>query len=343
MQTEKIQEIFFFIILVASVVLAFSLAYPFLGALTISLSLAIAFRPMFRSFVRKFGGKRTPAAWLSLVVIILIVIIPLSLIGIKVFNEIGNLYISYLSGENDGGLLNNLPASANDWLNKVAPGVNFDLQVYAEKGIEWLFTNLNDIFSSAIRIIFNLFIIFITLFYLFRDGNKFRQVIHRLSPLADKEDSAILGQLELTISSIVRGTIVIALLQGLLAGLGFYLFGLPEPVLWAILATIASILPGFGTGLVLVPLVIYLAMAGSYGNAIGLTIWGAVVVGLVDNLLRPLLLERAIKIHPLLIFLSVLGGLSIFGALGFILGPIILSFAFSLGHIYLSRDKKNDK
>ncbi|MCX6712701.1 MAG: AI-2E family transporter [Candidatus Vogelbacteria bacterium] len=338
MKAERVQIIYFFIILIASLGLAAALAYPFLGALTVSLALAIAFRPLYRRLVKKLSGRRGLAAWLTILLIILIVIIPLSLIGIKVWNEIGNLYAN-LAGSNIGNITDRFP-TVSHWLATNAPGVNFDLQSYAERGVEWLFLNLNALFSSALSLIFNLLIILVTLFYLFRDGHKFRQVLIRLSPLADKDDQTIISQLELTIGSVVKGTILIALVHGLAAGLGFTVFGVAEPILWAILVMVASILPGLGSSLVFIPLVIYLAYSGNYGAAIGLTLWGAIIVGSIDNVLRPFLLERDIKIHPLLILLSVLGGLSVFGVLGFILGPIILSFAVSLSQIYLSGNRQ---
>jgi predicted PurR-regulated permease PerM len=340
MKNERLQIIFFFAIFIASIILMLTLAYPFIGAMVISLTLAISFRRLFRKFVKKFGGRRGLAATMTILIIIIVVIIPLSLIGTKVFQEISNVYLSYSADNINGGFLSQLPQTTNAWLAKYFPGVNLDLQVYIQRGAGWLFSNLNNIFSSALKMIFNLFIIFITLFYLFKDGHKLRQLILRFSPLGNQESMIVTNQLELTINSVVKGTIVIAVVQGLLAGVGFALFGISEPILWAILTTIASILPGLGTSLVFLPLVIYLAATGTYGSAIGLALWGLVIVGLVDNFLRPFLLERDIKIHPLLIFLSVLGGLSIFGALGFILGPLILSTTFSLSHIYQENKTK---
>jgi predicted PurR-regulated permease PerM len=338
MKAERVQMVYFFVLLIASLVLAGALAYPFLGALTVSVALAISFRPLFRRLINKLPERRGLAAGLTVLIIAICVIVPFSLIGVKIFNEIGDVYANLA---NDGDLSSRLPGLSN-WLNRYAPGINFDLENYANRGIEWLFLNLNDIFSSAIRSLFNLFIIIITLFYLFRDGHRIRQAILRLSPLSDRQDSAILSHLEMTISSVVKGTIVIAIIQGLLAGIGFTFVGLSEPLLWALLATVASILPGFGTGLVFIPVIIYLALTGNFAGAVGLTIWGALVVGLIDNVLRPLLLERDINIHPLPLFLSVLGGLSLFGALGFILGPVILSFAVSLSHIYLEKGSSNN-
>lgn len=340
MKTEQLQNIFFLTLLTASVALLLALAYPFMGALVVSLTLAIAFRSPFRKLVKKFKGKRGLAAIATIVIIIILVVIPLSLIGTKVFKEISILYQNYAIGGSQSSFLGQITGS-DSRLAKYFPGVNFDLQSYIGRGIEWLFTNLNEIFSSAIKIVFNLFIIFTTLFYLFRDGSKLRRSIIKFSPLTDNETDSVISQLELTINAVVKGTVIIAIIQGLLAGIGFSLFGISEPVLWGILATVASLLPGLGTGLIFLPMVIYLSVTGSYSSSIGLALWGILVVGLVDNFLRPFLLERDIKIHPLFIFLSVLGGLSLFGTLGFILGPLILSTAFSLTHIYQNK-KLND-
>ncbi len=340
MKNERLQNIFFFALLISGIGLLLSLAYPFLGALTIAVTLAVSFRTTFRKILKKLSGRRNLAAWATILLIIFIVIIPLSLIGTKIFREISDLYLNYATGQDGEGVLSKLSLSANSWLGNYFPGINFDLQSYVSKGIEWMFLNLNDIFSSALKLVFNLFIIFVTLFFLFKDGNKLRRTLLHLSPLDEKETATIANQLELTINSVVKGTVIIAIIQGLLAGIGFSIFDVTEPVLWGVLTTIASILPGFGTGLIFLPIIIYLITIGSYTNAIGLTIWGVVVVGLIDNFLRPILLERDIKIHPLMIFLSVLGGLSMFGTLGFILGPLILSATFSLSRIY--QEKNSD-
>jgi predicted PurR-regulated permease PerM len=131
-----------------------------------------------------------------------------------------------------------------------------------------------------------------------------------------------------------------------LSGVGFAIFGVPSPIIWAFVASIASFIPSFGTGLVMIPAVIFLFASGSIPSAIGLAIWGLVVVGLVDNLVGPILINRSgFRIHPLFILISVLGGIEFFGIVGFIAGPVIIGLLFALLEIYpfLVKDKANSQ
>jgi len=136
------------------------------------------------------------------------------------------------------------------------------------------------------------------------------------------------------VNSVVKGSLIVGVVQGVLTGVGFALFGVPNPALWATIAAIASLIPTIGTGLVLIPGISYLFLVGASSNAIGLIIWGVFAVGLVDNFLGPKLIERGVKIHPFLILLSVLGGIGLFGPIGFLAGPLILSWLFALLDMY---------
>ena len=154
------------------------------------------------------------------------------------------------------------------------------------------------------------------------------------SPLQDAHSAELLDKVEAAIASVTKGTILIALLQGVLTGIGFALAGLPNPVLWASIAAFAAMIPAIGTGLVIVPAVAYLAFIGQTPSATILAVWGLGIVGTVDNLLRPMLIGRGIKIHPLIILFSALGGLQFFGILGFFVGPVVLAVLFALFEMY---------
>ena len=134
--------------------------------------------------------------------------------------------------------------------------------------------------------------------------------------------------------SVIKGSIFVALIQGVLTGLGFTIFGVSSPVLWAGVATITALIPGVGTSLVIIPAVLYLFTTSTTINAVGLLLWGVVAVGLVDNTLGPKLVAKGAKIHPFLILLSALGGIGFYGVIGFILGPITIAFLFALFDIY---------
>ena len=180
----------------------------------------------------------------------------------------------------------------------------------------------------------------IALFYFVKDGRSFLSEIVKLSPLKDSEDVMIVRKLDRVTHSLIRGTLVIAVLQGLLVGLGFLVFGVPNPVLWGSLAAIGALIPTVGTGIVTAPAIVFLAFSGHLAEAVGLFAWAMLVVGLVDNIIGPKLIGSAAKIHPLFVLLSVLGGISLFGIAGFLLGPLIFGFLMALAEIYKVKIKE---
>jgi predicted PurR-regulated permease PerM len=152
--------------------------------------------------------------------------------------------------------------------------------------------------------------------------------------LKDEDDRKILRSIIKTINGVIKGYILIALIQGFLMGLGLYLFGVPNPALWGVVAGIASLIPSIGTALVSVPAVIYLYAIGSTIPAIGLLIWAVLIVGFIDNLLNPIIVGKSIKVPMLLILFSVLGGISLLGPIGILIGPLVIGLLYTLISIY---------
>ena len=173
-----------------------------------------------------------------------------------------------------------------------------------------------------------------TLYYFLKEGVAIKNGLAKQSPIADKEAIAIFTQLSRTITGIVKGSLTIAAIQGILSGIGYFIFAIPNPSLWGVTTAIAALIPGLGTSLVLIPAIIYLLVIGSVGNAVGLMLWAIFMVGLIDNFLSPKLMSRGAQLHPLLILLSVLGGISFFGAVGVFMGPLTVSLLFALYTTY---------
>ena len=138
----------------------------------------------------------------------------------------------------------------------------------------------------------------------------------------------------MAINSIIRGTLIIAVIQGVMTGIGFAIFGVPSPTLWGSIAAIGALVPGVGTAIVFTPAILFLFFAGNTVPAIGLLVWGIVAVGLIDNFLGPVLVGRGIRIHPLFILFAVIGGIGFFGPMGFLLGPLVVSLLYGLFEIY---------
>jgi predicted PurR-regulated permease PerM len=175
-----------------------------------------------------------------------------------------------------------------------------------------------------------------TLYYLLKEGDTIRHALTKHSPIADQEAEAIFTKLSKTISGIVRGSLVVAGIEGVLAGIGFAFFGIPNPSLWAILTAVAALVPGVGTMLVMAPAIIFLFVTGNVGGGIGLALWYLCMLALVDNFLAPKIMSKGSELHPLLILLSVLGGVAYFGPVGIFMGPLTISFLFAVYTTYAS-------
>ena len=344
MNQSKI-NLFFIGLLLVIAVLAILVLIPFLTPLVFAVSLAVIFGPVYRSILRTvFKGKEksTVAALLTLLLVGIIVVIPGFFVVNKMYVEIQDMYF-YLTEEGSRASIISMLNSASESFSAVFfnafPAASFDtLNVtdYLQRGLEWAFAHVDTLFSGLGKVLLGIFIALFALFYFLRDGREFKKQVIALSPLMDTDDELIFRKLEQAVYSIVAGSLIVGVIQGILTGIGFALFGVPDPTVWGAVAAIAALIPGVGTSLVIIPGVLYLFFTGSTATAIGLLIWGLLAVGLIDNLLGPVLVNRGMKVHPFLILLSVLGGIALFGLVGFILGPLIFAFLFALLEIYKS-------
>jgi predicted PurR-regulated permease PerM len=169
------------------------------------------------------------------------------------------------------------------------------------------------------------------LFYLFRDKQRVLDAVRHVLPLSDTEVQQMFSRVSDTIYATVYGTVVVALVQGFLGGLMFWWLGLPTPVLWGVVMGLLAIVPVLGAFVVWVPAAIFLALEGNWGKALLLTAWGGIVIALIDNLLYPILVGTKLRLHTVPVFIAIIGGLTVFGAAGVILGPVV--FAVTLGLI----------
>ncbi|HEY4504859.1 MAG TPA: AI-2E family transporter [Candidatus Paceibacterota bacterium] len=320
------QFIFLLFIIAITLVVAFFVLKDFLVLLALAAVFAVTFQPVMRFFL-KFTEARAWGALFTTLVIIFCIIIPILSIGSQIFLETAGLY-GHL--QNDGykeitTILKNLSSKL-----PLIPNIDFYGQTYIQKGLGFLVSNLGSLFGNLANIIAKLLIFFIILYYLLKDGEYLRKIAIDYSPLADNDDETVISKLEKAINSVMRGRVLIAFIQGILATTGMYIFGVPNPALWGSVTMIAALVPGIGTALVIIPASLYLFWQASFGNALGFLFWGILLVGLIDNVLGPKLLGQGIQIHPILILLSVLGGINFFGPLGFIIGPLTISLLFAL-------------
>ncbi|MFA6432621.1 MAG: AI-2E family transporter [Candidatus Paceibacterota bacterium] len=341
--TSQSKNHFFFGLLLAVIALAVVMFLPFLTSIVLAAALAVVSGPLYRWITRLFFGgkpKSSLAALLTIIVVVVIVLVPLLLISGQIYVEVQNMY-AYLIDESGRSetisALNGVSASISHIFLDLYPAQSFDsfnITTIISHGLEWMFDNLNVVFNGLSRMAIGVFIMLLSLFYFLRDGQELKRQIIQLSPLGDADDEQVLHKLRQTIYAIFGGSIAIGIIQGIMTGVGFAIFSVPNPAVWGSVAAVAALIPGIGTSLVLIPGIIYMFITGSTPHAVGLLIWSLIAVGLVDNLLGPLFVSRGARVHPLLVLLSVFGGLTLFGVIGFVLGPLVLAFLFALLDIY---------
>jgi len=331
--TNQYQIPFFFIILAAIFVVVFMMFQPFLNTLIFAATLAVVLWPLDQAFERMTRGNTGLSALLSVLVAILVIIGPLSLLGFQIFNESRGLYNTLSNGS---GFMEDIRSRVEEPLQVLLPQFDIDVTSYVRDAFAYITSNVGAFFSATLQTILGLVIGLLSLYFFLKDGPRLKTKIKDYSPLTDRADELILDRVAKTMSSVMKGSLLIALIQGTVAGIGFFIFGVPNATLWGSITAIASLIPGLGTSLIMIPVVMYLFIVGEPWQAGGLLLWAAVVVGLIDNVIRPYLVSKDVGIHSFLIFLSVLGGIGFFGPLGFLIGPIVLSLFFALLDVYQS-------
>jgi len=338
---EKILRPYFLLVLIAvSLTLVFFIFRPFLLVLVLAAIFAVVLQPLYQRVLTGMSGSPGLASFVTMLITVVCILIPLTFITTQITNDAHSLYAS-LSGGDGKVYLDAISRSANDTVARYAPSLalssaelSASVDQYLRDGLSWLVQNLGGAFGGIARFLLSLFIFMIALYYLLRDGPRIKRAVIEMSPLADEEDHTVFARLELAIHSVIRGSLTIALIQGVLTGIGFALFGVPNSILWGVAASFAALIPGIGTSLILGPGIAYLLITGAMASAAGLLAWSILAVGLIDNFLGPRLVGRGMRLHPLLVLLSVFGGLIFFGPAGIFLGPLCTNLLFALLSIY---------
>jgi predicted PurR-regulated permease PerM len=296
--------------------------------------------PLYRRLERWFGGRRGLASLATLLLIVVVVLLPLGgLLGvvtgqaIKV-GEAVTPWVTRQLSEPDAisETLKSLPL-----YDKVEPYRNLILKKAGElvghiSG--FLINRLRSVTLGTVNFIFMLFIMLYTMFFFFMDGKKLIDKILYYLPLEDQDERRMLDKFTSVTRATLKGTAVIGILQGGLAGAAFAVVGIDSAVFWGTIMAVLSFIPGIGTALVWVPAAIILAATGHAAKAIGLGVFCAAVVGSVDNLLRPILVGRDTQMHELMILFGTLGGIIMFGVVGIIIGPIVAALFVTVWEIY---------
>lgn len=333
MEHQRVRETFFIALFLGAVILSFFIFKPYLITLAVTSTIAVIVQPIYRFLLKSFKGREGIAAFVTAAATVLVVLAPLTFVTLQIIRESTQLYGNVSDG--DSTLSFQFLRDIEAMIRSYIPGVSIPpLEQYVGQAVRWIAASVGPLLAGTATTVIHILLGVVALFYILRDGKRIMAAIIRLSPLKDKDDHQILSRLETAINSIVRGSLLIAILQGISSSVGLSIFGVPSAILWGSIATIAALIPSLGTSVVLGPAIIYLFFTGHTLPAVGLLIWALLAVGLIDNFLGPMLVGKGARIHPMLILFAVLGGLALFGPAGFLLGPLVISLLFALLDIY---------
>ncbi len=335
---------FFLIVLILVGLLSFLVFMPFLSTIVLAATFAVVVAPGHKKIVSIVRGRNTLGSFITIVGLVILIIVPLFLIAAQVFNEATSAY-HHITAENSSltFTVDALQDSFNARVERIFPGVTIDIRNYVTAGSAWLLQNIGGFFSGTLSIGLRLFLGLFALYYFIKDGKRFIEMFQDHSPIPREHTDVLVKKMRTSIRSIIGGSLVVAICQGVISGIGYAIFGIPNPALWGTITGLSALIPGVGTSLVLIPAVVYTFVTGSLFEGIGLGIWAIIAVGLLDNFLSPKLIGSGMKIHPLIILFSIIGGLSFFGPEGFILGPLTVSLFIALFDIYQLIVKTEEK
>ena len=322
-------------------ILAFQVFRPFLITFAVSGSVALLLAPVHRRLTRGFGARPTLAAGVIVLVTTLLILVPvvtsLHLLAGQalVFFDWIRPHLQPAELERFWGdtLAARFPM-LREWMergeSRLAPIVSGALGQLAGTANNLL----QGVLTGFTRALFDLLLFLVTLFFLLRDGALLRSELRPISPFSEVQERQIFDHLGKTVKGALQSMIVVPLAQGLVAGLGFVLFGVPSPLVWGAAVILAAMVPILGSPLGWVPACVYLFLTAETWQWVGMLIYGVVVISGIDNVIKPMLLRGSAQIHPLLGFLSILGGVLVYGVAGFLVGPVILSLVLSAIRIY---------
>ena len=338
-----IKHIFFFTLLVLASLAFIFLLKPFFEPVIWAITFAVIFAPLHQFISNKCKGRTSLSAFITLLLILFTVVVPATTLSIAVVNEGADLYSDIRAGVYDfskpiAWVQDSVPV-ASDLLSKV--GIDFEKlkEGFSDTALntsQWVATNLLNIGQNAVKFTVLFFLMLYLLFFFLRDGKKLVELIIRVLPIGDDAERHLLSKFAEVSRATVKGTLVVGIIQGTLGGIMFALLGIESAVFWGVVMIGLSILPAVGSALVWGPAAIIFFANGEIVKGLILIVVGGLLIGMIDNILRPILIGRDTKMPDYLILLSTLGGLGLFGLSGFVIGPIIAAFFLAIWAMFES-------
>lgn len=334
----------FFILLLVTVSVAFGwILLPFYGAVFWAVVLTILFMPVQRRMLRRCGQRRNLATLATTLICLVLAVLPVIITVTLLVREGSALYQRLESGELDFNsqidlLRESLPAGVQMQLERLGlddwSGLRERFSSAAMEGSQFIATRAFSIGQDTFSFIISFFVMLYLLFFLLRDGAELLGSVRKAIPLGESKKRRLFNKFTRVVRATVKGNLVVALVQGVLGGMIFAVLGIPSAILWGVLMVLLSLLPAVGAGLVWGPVALYFLVSGAVAKGVVLIAFGVLVIGLVDNVLRPILVGRDTKMPDYLVLISTLGGLVLFGLNGFVIGPLIAALFVSIWSIF---------
>lgn len=328
----KTEHLFQLSLLIFFLALSLYLLTPFIFVILLALAIVITSYPLYEKILLVVR-KKPISALIMLLIITIIVLFPTYFISLVLYEQTIKIYMqkdfiiesNFLSNCSSSACsiiyehINTLVESVNVILNNVALQIN---------------NNIGVIINSLSQFLIQIFMLYVSLFYFFMNKESFITNIKKITPLDTQTKEILHYKLKIVCRAVFVNTLLMALIQGVLVGFGLYFFGIAGSALWGLIAAFLALIPFVGASIIWAPVAIFLIISGNLYTGIGLLVYGGIIVSGSDSLLRPVLLERSIHVHPFLILLSIMGGIQIFGFVGIFYGPIIISALVALLELY---------
>lgn len=329
MKVENYFEVFIISLLLG---LFFYLIQGFIVALFLAVSFVFIFYKPQQILTKKTKNKTVSALFIIFVTITLI-LLPIYMLTSSLIQETSSII------QNTGEIVNNLNLENCtyqfcDTLKNNVNIIDLKFETIIRRTGEYIINSFSQIFNSIANIILNFFIFILAFYYLLVDGESFLQSIKKIIPMKNDYKDALFYRFKDVTLAVFVDSIFVAIIQGTLVGIGFKIFGIGSPIFWAMIASLFALIPMIGTAFVWFPAVLYLFYQNHHISALLLLLFGAIIVSLADNIIRPFLIKQKIKVHSFLILLSILGGMQAFGFIGIFLGPIIISLLITIFQLY---------
>jgi predicted PurR-regulated permease PerM len=341
LKAEKFSRYFLLVVLIGIGIVFFNMLEIFLIPIILAAVFVVLFYPFYVWLLKIFRNRKSLSALVCCLVLLVGLLMPVFVIANLVSGEAIIFYqnaeqkVEELIQQGNASLLKNIKEHKlikKLHLDKIAWQTS--IQESAKAAATLLATVINKASKGTFQLLVNLFLTFFAMYYFFRDGDKLIQRLKYLSPLADKYKEELFIRFISVSRATIKGTVVVGLIKGSIGGLTFWIFDISSPILWGVVMAILAIIPMLGAWLVMYPAALIMMVMGHIWQGVALFLISAVIISSIDNILQPRLVGRSSGLHDLLVFFSTLGGISMFGVMGFIVGPIIAALFVSILDVY---------